>query len=666
MKRLLAVTARELRERWLLFPASLVLGLNPLVFPAFGVDRREMPFVGVVAAVGLAAAAAVIMGSTMLARDAANGRLGFLFSRPLSWRTIWGGKWLAALVLVAGSGLLAAIPFMVVYPPGAPAGLPGSPVPLVSWLGVLAREHGWVFGLYALMLGVGVANLLATAYRSRSPWVVGDMVLAAAAVWIARRRVAPLWLLGGLQTPPPDLALAVVLLPLAIGLLAGSAAQVAIGRTDPRRAHLALSLTFWAVVYATLAGAAGRLAWIEAAGPADLRSYDMAREANGRWLFVAGESGRARWFGAGFLLDTTSGNYLQVTPSLSALALGAIDDRVPSFPQSLSFSADGRYAAFWEPDTARGSTALVRVLLSTGTPRRERVGLASTPPPGWWTALALSATGGHAVLVSEAMASLHELPAGRAAATCALAPGWRAMAIRFLDEDAARVWLVLRSGVPRPTTDDEIRILDISNGGGCRATAFTVPPTPSAPARPTVLTVDATGKRLLTSRDALALRDGATGALLSTLVDSGVMWGRFLGDGRIAAIAASESGSVLRIFSPEGRDTTTAALEHKPSVLGPEIAPGRVVVPLGWRWPQSLGSYVVDATDGRVVQRFHDLTPPLPAWWLGDFTQDPDLRTAARAVYLTDADGRLWRLDGRTGERRVVAGPGAPRGRRLD
>ncbi|HXY42172.1 MAG TPA: hypothetical protein VEQ10_21025, partial [Vicinamibacteria bacterium] len=595
MKSLLAVTARELRERWLLFPASLALGLNPLVFPAFGVNRRDMPFVGVVTALGLGAAAALVMGSTMLARDTSNGRLGFLLSRPLSWRAIWGGKWLAALVLVAGSGLLAAVPFMVAYPPDARPGLPGSPVPLLAWLGVLAHEHGWAFGLYALMLGVGLANLFAAAYRSRSPWVVADMALLAAAIWIARRRVAPLWLMDGLQTQLPGLSVLVVfLLPLAVGLLAGSAVQVAVGRTDPRRAHLALSLTFWAVVYAALAGAAGRLAWVEAAGPSDLRSYDEARPANSRWLSVAGENGRARWFGSGFLLDTTTGNYLQVTPSLSALALGAIEDREPNF-QSLSFSADGRFAAFWEPDAARGSTALVRVDLSTGTPRRERIGLASTPPPGWWTALALSPTAVHAVLVSEAMASLHELPSGGAVATCALTPGWRAMAIRFLTEDAARVWLVSRSGVPRPTTDEEVRILDVSKGG-CHAASFTVPPSASAPARTTVLTVDATGRRLLTSRDALSLRDGATGALLSTLIDAGARWALFLGDGRIAAITARATGSVLHVFSPEGRATTTAALERQPSVLGPEIAPGRLVVPLGWRWPQSLGSYVVDVT----------------------------------------------------------------------
>ena len=71
---------------------------------------------GLFGAVGLGAAAAVVIGSSMLARDAANGRLGFLFSRPVPWPAIWAGKWAAALVLVAATGILAAIPWMAAFP----------------------------------------------------------------------------------------------------------------------------------------------------------------------------------------------------------------------------------------------------------------------------------------------------------------------------------------------------------------------------------------------------------------------------------------------------------------------------------------------------------------------------------------------------------------------
>jgi hypothetical protein len=73
MRRVLAVTAREIRERWLLFPAGLAIGCVPLVLPAFGVQGPDLPFLGLFFALVLAAAAAVVVGSSMLARDAANG-----------------------------------------------------------------------------------------------------------------------------------------------------------------------------------------------------------------------------------------------------------------------------------------------------------------------------------------------------------------------------------------------------------------------------------------------------------------------------------------------------------------------------------------------------------------------------------------------------------------
>ncbi|HYN05715.1 MAG TPA: hypothetical protein VE359_24925, partial [Vicinamibacteria bacterium] len=186
MRKLLAVAARELRERWILFPASFVLGFNPLVLPAFGVDRRVMPELGLATSVLLGAGAAVVMGSTMLARDVSNGRLGFLFSRPLSWQTIWGGKWLAALVLVVSSGLLAAIPWMTAYPLASIGGHHGD-----SWIRAMLDGQGALRFLLVIVLVVGFANFNATALRSRSPWLAFDLGLLLAALWTIRQYVAP-------------------------------------------------------------------------------------------------------------------------------------------------------------------------------------------------------------------------------------------------------------------------------------------------------------------------------------------------------------------------------------------------------------------------------------------------------------------------------------------
>ena len=58
-------------------------------------------------------------------------------------------------------------------------------------------------------------------------------------------------------------------------------AQVAVGRTDLRRAHRALSLGFWAVVVLTLASAAGYWAWVRSVGPADVNVHAVTRDPAG-------------------------------------------------------------------------------------------------------------------------------------------------------------------------------------------------------------------------------------------------------------------------------------------------------------------------------------------------------------------------------------------------
>lgn len=243
MSRLLAVAARELRERWLLLPGAIVAGFFPLVVPAFGESREIAPTVGIVGSALFGIAAAVVIGSSMLARDAANGRLGFLFSRPLPWGTIWGGKWLAAIALAATTSLLMAIPWTVAYPLSSLGGHHGD-----SWLRAFWESGAPSPFAVILLLAIGLANFMGTAFRSRSSWLAVDLFLVLLAVWTVRRSVAPLrW---ELLTPLGILATA---------FCVASAVQVAVGRTDLQRAHRAMSLVFWAIVFLALGLAGLRL-----------------------------------------------------------------------------------------------------------------------------------------------------------------------------------------------------------------------------------------------------------------------------------------------------------------------------------------------------------------------------------------------------------------------
>ncbi len=651
MSKLLAVAARELRERWLLFPGGLALGFLPTVLPAFGVKRDDSEFIGFLFAMCIGAAAAVVMGSSMLARDAANGRLGFLFSRPVSWPAIWGGKWLAALVLVCASGFLAAIPWVAVY-----ASEHGT-----SWLRAMRDGAGTAYFFTAVILAVGLVNFAATAFRSRSPWVAADLVLLMAAFWATRRYVAPLWLFGVLRVWS-GWEVVVAIAPLAIGFLAGSMAQVAVGRTDVRRAHGALSVAFWAVVGLTLVGAAGYWAWARSASPADVTVHAVSADPAGRWIHVQGSAERSGYYPHAFLIDATNGRYA---------ALPGPDWDHSRFLTNRQFSADGRSAAvLWSGGTNAG---LSLYDLAAAAPRATEVVLESSPPPAWSEAFGLSPAASHAFLVHESGASLFALPSGRRVATTTIPPGWRPALVRFLSEGAARSWLVpameLRRGDAHGPARAEMRVVDLATDGRSRAATFPL----AAPVEPTWvwkgIAVDASGKRLITSDGGVRLRDGVTGDLIATLAEGDSRLPvLFLADGRIVVgsgvTAANNPKAKLLVFSPDGTKVSEWPLEVWPWGLsvGPEVTPGRVAV-AAFRSPYlSEDTLVVDAGDGHVVERLSGLRPAI-GFWVAPAVPADAVPTTVH--FFRDVEGRVVRVDFATGERRVLAGPGAPAAERL-
>ena len=651
MKKLLAVAAREMRERWILFPASFALGFNPLVLPAFGVDRRTMPEVGLATSVLLGAGAAVVMGSTMLARDVSNGRLGFLFSRPLSWRTIWGGKWLAALVLVVSSGLLAAIPWMTAYPLASMGGHHGD-----SWIRAMLDGLGALRLLIAIVLVVGLANFNATAFRSRSPWATLDLVLLLAALWATRRYVAPLWLFGILGTG--DWAVTLGLLLAALALLVGSVTQVAFGRTDPRRAHRAMSLAFWAVVGATLATCAGYWHWVRSAGPADLKVNTLVSDPAGRFIHVEGWASRGGSYPYGFLIDTVGGRWVALEP----------DWEREGPAQGMLFSADGRFAVL--PGSDGRGARVVLFDLTASPPRATRVSLESSPPPGWTTSFALSPSADTVLMAHESGASIFALPSGRRVATTTIAPGWRPAATRFVGPGAARAWLVpwnasAGTSVPRA----EMQVVDLAADGRSATSVF---PTPSAFDLPFrswgAVLPDAEGQRMVTFDGGTHLRDGSTGALLATLADSAEhVAAMFLSDGRVVVGEARlddprRPGAALRTFDRDGRSLVDMPLDLAPPGVrvGPEVAPGRVLVSSFRSLLLADETLVVDVAAGRVVERLSGLRPAT-GLFVGPAASAvrPGL---ASAQFFQDAAGHVVRVDFASNARTVVTGPGAPRG----
>jgi len=659
VNRVLAVAARELRERWLLFPAAVVLGCVPIVLPAFGLRPADSQFVGLVTAVSLGAAAAVIVGSSMLARDAANGRLGFLFSRPLPWGAVWGGKWLAALVLVAASGLLAAIPWMAAYPLASLGGHHGD-----SWFKAMLDGPRSLFCFTLIVLAVGLANFGATALRSRSAWLVVDGALLLASLWATWRYVAPLVLFGivaGEPWKPVKLVL-----PLALALVVGSLAQVAVGRSDLHRAHRAASIGFWAVITLTLTLAAGYLQWALAVDPSQLQAWAVTRDPAGRWVYLGGTASRSNWYPHGLLVDTSTGRYLRRGPSLGLGGLVAGDSA-----QGAVFAASGRACALTGYDTRRGGTRVALFDLTADLPRPREVMLESSAPPSSDSAFALSPSAASLFMVHESGASLFELPSGRRLATVTIKPGWRPLVARFLAEGQARVWLAPSVQSPRA----ELAVVDLAVDGRSRMLPFPITATLTPSQSWHAAVPNDAGTRILTRDGGVRLRDAADGRLIATLAESSrETTAAFLSDGRIvvgegnpavAGPATTGPGATLTLFDATGVRLAAFSVPTQSTglSLGAEVAPGRILVS-SFRSPfLPEDTLVVDVDAGRVVERLVGLRPAM-GFWTASAAAPPGGGTSS-VHFFRDVEDHVVRIDFATGERRIVAGPGAPKGERL-
>ena len=288
MSKLLAVAARELRERWLLFPGALVAGLVPLVLPAFGVRRELAPTAGAVGAALFGVAAAVVIGSSMLARDSVERPAGL----PLLAPAAPGHRSGAASGWPHSSSWRRAASWS-----RSPGWWPTPPTPprrLLARGDGRRRGDGRSSGRCCL-LGIGFANfngdgvplalgLAGRGLRPAAPRRVGGPPLRGPppVPGHPRRRLTA----GGVRS---------ALAPVAIALLLGERGP---GRRRPDRpaprAPSRCRSRFWAVIAAGLLAAALVLHWALAARPADLRGPGSRRASDRPLGLVEGSSGSRR------------------------------------------------------------------------------------------------------------------------------------------------------------------------------------------------------------------------------------------------------------------------------------------------------------------------------------------------------------------------------------
>ena len=607
---LMAIAAREVSERVGLLGLAVWLAVVPFVTPWMGIDR---PMLGWFLGVVMVFTSAILTGSSVIARDLAEGRLGFFLSRPLPWWSIWGGKMLAALVLTFAAGVIVLGPSAFDREWRLPAG--------GWWVTIVAP------GLFAL---IGIANALAVAYRARSAWFALDLAMAAALGWAVVHTSRTLMDWGAFPFAPSVLSAALWLLAAAVTI--AGAAQVAEGRADIRRGHRILSIVVWSLLTPAVLAYAAWGTWVGRFAPADLRTVVSAwPSSNGSWIAAAG---RTRWprpenFTPTVLMDAEGQRFLRVGAGFSV--------RGPVFSEAVA-------RAVWVADAWKDSPHLMAADLRSNHPSASRVPL--PVPPGSVVSVALSGDGENVAVVQANQATVFKLGSAQALAVAPVrAYWWRP--IVFTSDGRAHVLSELSPGVL------DVIVLDPATRKATTTGHISTRGYPFecwGPGAARVAVVHSQPRR-----PSLTLHDGSTGALIATLVPEGRAGGiafTFLRDGRLAVLEYGRR-VVLRAFSTDGAESLS--LEIMPTfgfAQVAEVAPGVLAVELpSYRVGAGSDSVLVDVSAGRVMRREHGVKPAASSWFARGAQAVPD----AGALFIDDR-GALVRLDVASGERRVVLG----------
>ena len=651
MRRFSAVALREIVERRFVLVAAAVAAVLPFLVPLLpGIPAGEGPLARSILAITLSTAfglgGSLLVGASVVGRELAERRLSFHFSRPLAGPVVWGGKLAGGLALVL---LTQAIVLL-------PSSLAGGRFPGL-WGGAGDTRAIWAIHLLAVPLFL-LAWVGSVALRSRSPWLVADLVLLVAVPSLLFVYVRRMFRYGHL--PRPSWAL-VALGVLVAALLAATLAQVAAGRTDARRGHRAQSLVLWSVLLAaTAAGAAWAERTIDPGVERLARAWVSPGGPSGEWVFL---EGWAEGDGSGsstYLVNLATGRSLL----LPAGEPGAV-------------SADGSRAVHVVgPIPGSREIVLEAIDLNGG-------GSVSLDVPEWPEGVGLSVDGRRLAVVARGLCSVYELPSLRALASARLpSPHWAYHPL-FVTPDRVRLH-PFRSGRrgPRtdapPSPDDPVAAeLDVARKAVVTLAAYPVSSIPAAPGAkgqvdpgPTFFLLPSPDlSRVLvlgfgTAR-AARLVDAASGRVVASVdgsEEAGHPIGYFLSDGRAVVSEPGQGDLRLALFDPDGNRAATLALPAgtKHVRFGYEPATGILALGLGRDLTAEKREWVLaDLVTGRL-----STLPVQGVWrspWFGSEAVPAPGSPATRLAY-EGAGFRLVLFDPSTGARTPVT-RGGPAGK---
>lgn len=629
MRTFVAVMQREILQRKQILMAAAGLALVPFLaryLPNVAAsDRPEVTMiVGMIVLSAYGIATPLALGASMIGRDLSEKRLGFYFSRPISARALFWGKFAGSLLIVVAAVAMILLPLILFEPE------------------IRKTQSGWEFFFAGPICLLLVANVIGSIVRSRSKISAVDLALATLAgfsIYSLVRR----FLFSGAENGA--IAVAIVFgVALVAGLAAASIAHVAHGRTDPKRGHAALSVTLWSVVGTALVGLLAYTLWFFASGPGDLVRVGHAYAlSSGPRVVVNGPVRGRLGFWQGFIVDPSTGKPVRL-------------ESRGDFPRV--FSRDGSTVAWVRPASIKTTTGEVLTLdLGRNDPRPRQTAIFASVHDK----LVLSPSGERAaIFAGEETLTVYELSSGQALFSAR---------IPRAKTDRSRMTFV---------TGDLLRV--VVYGVNARAVSlFDV----DVPGRRLVRKASATlgWKALLVSAspagDRLLLRGGDDHPLAVIDVGTGkrldlpgspgakglpaLLW-----DGRVVIPRVANGAASLELRTKEGALERVIPLGPfgRRVWIGWEVAPGKLLVTVhrsseGTPEPAGWTALLVDLEKGEIVGRESGLRMPdsiLRRWVESDLLDGPVVGSPGAMTFL-DAQDSVVRWNPLTGEKTVVFKP---------
>lgn len=613
MSTALVIAGRELRDKTRIFITALILALVPfavtLVPASKGWGRPTIvALVGGMLSLAMALGLAIALGASTIGRELSDRRLSFYFSKPVSPAAIWIGK--------AAASILTALACFAII--STPALIFSSDTWNATW--TMTRKELLLSIAVAVIVLFLVSHALSTMIRSRSALLGIDVLLLAATVVALLLLARPLVLGGAAQLLKIFVLVMTGVLTLILAIV--PIVQLAQGRTDIRRNHLALSRVLWPAVAAVLLLAGGFIAWVVLVGPSDMEELHHTSSSGGRWFFAAGRAANRGDYHASFLVSGETGKW----------------QRLPSPPWwSSVFSRDGRTLAWLAtkntpPSLARKLELLVWRPDTEARPRETNLHVGQQ--------ILLTDDGSRLATITTGGIAVHDLQRDALLASA-----------RGLNPDAAHVAMFVRPDLIRiwehqsPAHAVLIYELDVARK--------TLTKTGQAEADTTYhsLSANADGSRVLLSKEGIVI-DGRTGATLYRVpVSPKPRRSTMLSDGTV--VVPDHTTRRIRIYGPDGRQTADVAVPGNPfSLVSAELAGGKIAVTTIRPRQKGYSMLVLDVKRGVIERETEGLSGPIVPWYV----LDPRIPLLERDVPVVTYGGGaqlvLW--DWTTGKQRGV------------